>query len=536
MGGLGIRKVQETNDALLAKLKSILNLLSIRVKNFDHSLSRGPPLAAITGFFHTGNQTTGEAIVDAIYDSFHGGVSWDVLNRRFSFVEFSDLLVEKVLLKFKEPFNAKRALSFFHCSLIGGIITGSKYVISVFIHAYTIDSVVYDLFIDYLTVYILVHARLIMDAQALLESMLKRSSRDSSKFSIVDSLLNSYNDVFSSPFVFDLLAQTYAKLRMFEVGFDVCCYLGEHGYSLSVISFNALIHVVKKSKKTALVWKIYEHMIQRRVSPNEITIRSMTNALCKEGKLQTFVDMIDRINGKRCSPLVIVNTGLVFQILEEGHVIGFSLFVYAEVKLGDLNLALEMYEEMLKRGFNANSFVFTSFIGTYSARGRITEANQLLQEMEKIGLKPYDETFSFLIEGCAKAGKGGLIPRLSAFNEMLGNLKEIEDVKQANEILTRLLDKGFLPSEVTYSYLMAGYERHGQLQEVFKLYYEMEYRSLAPGLLAYRSLIRSLYSCGKIDEAEKYIRIMKDRSLNASEDIYETTFSILKRAIEQKPK
>ncbi|KAJ8758574.1 hypothetical protein K2173_000295 [Erythroxylum novogranatense] len=528
--------------------KSILNLLSIRVKNFDHSLSWGPPLAAVTGFFHTGNQTTGEAIVDAICDSFHGGVSWDVLNRKFSSVEFSDLLVEKVLLKFKEPFNAKRALGFFHSS------AQSKN------SAHGIRSYC-------LMVHILVHARLIMDAQALLESMLKRSSQDSSKFSIVDSLLNSYNDVLSSPFVFDLLAQTYAKLRMFEVGFDVCCYLGEHGYSLSVISFNALIHVVQKSHKTALVWKIYEHMIQRRVSPNQITIRSMTNALCKEGKLQNFVDMIDRIHGKRCSPLVIVNTGLVFQILEEGRledamallkrmlqknmiidVIGFSLFVYAEVKLGDLNLALEMYEEMLKRGFNANSFICTSFIGTYSTRGRITEANQLLQEMEKIGLKPYDETFSFLIEGCAKAGRGqeslgycekmmerGLIPRLSAFNEMVGNLKEIEDVKQANEILTRLLDKGFLPSEVTYSYLMAGYERHGQLQEVLKLYYEMEYRSLAPGLLAYTSLIRSLYSCGKIDEAEKYIRIMKDRSLNPNEDIYET-FSILKRAIEQKAK
>ncbi|GKD58593.1 pentatricopeptide repeat-containing protein, partial [Tanacetum coccineum] len=46
----------------------------------------------------------------------------------------------------------------------------------------------------------------------------------------------------------------------------------------------------------------------------------MVNALCKEGKLQAFVDMIDRIDGKRCLPRLIVNTCFVFVMVEEGRV------------------------------------------------------------------------------------------------------------------------------------------------------------------------------------------------------------------------
>ena len=81
-----------------------------------------------------------------------------------------------------------------------------------------------------------------------------------------------------------------------------------------------MIHVVQKSDQVPLVWKIYEHMIQKRTYPNEVTIQTMIGALCKEGHLQKYVNILDRINGKRCSPSVIVNTSLILKILEEGKI------------------------------------------------------------------------------------------------------------------------------------------------------------------------------------------------------------------------
>ncbi|CAN1153099.1 Pentatricopeptide repeat-containing protein At1g66345, mitochondrial [Linum perenne] len=132
--------------------------------------------------------------------------------------------------------------------------------------------------------HILVGARLFTDARALIESVLKRTH--GSKFEVVDSLLDSYRVMISNPLVFNLLVQCYAKLRMHEID---------------------------------LMWKVYERVISRRIYPDEAT-RTVVAGLCKQGKLQELVGILDKIQGKRCSncsPLMIVNTGLILRILEE---------------------------------------------------------------------------------------------------------------------------------------------------------------------------------------------------------------------------
>ena len=91
--------------------------------------------------------------------------------------------------------------------------------------------------------------------------------------------------------MFDLLVQAYAKLKMFEIAFEVCCYLEEHGFSSNLISFNTLIHVVQKFDQVPLVWNIYEHMIQKRTHPNEVTIQTQrcTNAVTSYKEIKYLV-------------------------------------------------------------------------------------------------------------------------------------------------------------------------------------------------------------------------------------------------------
>ncbi|TXG46351.1 hypothetical protein EZV62_028151 [Acer yangbiense] len=140
---------------------------------------------------------------------------------------------------------------------------------------------------------------------------------------------------------------------------------------LVFFKFNKLQHYA------SLVWSIYEHILQKRRYPNEVTIRTLINALCKEGKV---------IEEER------IEEGMVLlkRMLQKSMIldtISYSLIVCAKVNLGNLEYALEVYEEMLNRGFTSNSFVYTSFIGAYCREGNIEKANCLMQEMEKAGLK-----------------------------------------------------------------------------------------------------------------------------------------------------
>lgn len=466
-------------------------------------------------------------IVGEICNAFRRGWNWDTLSEKFDSLVLNRSIVEGVLLEFKNPGDARFGLGFFHWAAKTKRFDHGVETYCVMIH-------------------ILVVAEKIRDAKALLESILKKvdDKSDSPKLIVVASLLSSYGPMCSRPLVFDLLIQSYAKLRMSETAFHVSCYLEEHGFPPSLATFNKLLHVTQKSDKNhyhCLVWRIYEHMIGKRTYPNDATIRILINALSKEGQLQKALNLMERIQAKR-SPSVVVNTHLVYRVLEEGRIgeamtllkrmlqrnmvfdtIACSLTVYAKVKSGDVESAQQVYEEMMKRGFRENAFVYTSFIGAHCKNGRIEEAGCLMREMEDSGLNPYDETYNYLIDGLAKTGRveesldcctrmmnKGILPTCSVFNLVVEKLCEIGDVKKGNDLFTALLEKGFMPNESTYSLLVSGYAKIGEGDEVLKLYYEIVYKKQLKGLLVSRSLIKSLCQCGKLSEAERYLRTVID--------------------------
>ncbi|KAL7142238.1 hypothetical protein ABFS83_08G110600 [Erythranthe nasuta] len=476
--------------------------------------------------------------ITSLIDSLHERSSWKTLSEKFGSLKFTNQIVQNILLQLREPINSRKALNFFHWSrkemnFEHGISTYS------------------------LTIHILVKARLIKDAKALIESVLIKdfSDGDSRMLDVLESLIDSYEIVESVPFVFDLFIQTCAKLRMVDDILDACKLLSRQDFPLSVISFNTMLHVMIKSDKSRLVWSVYEHMISERMCPNEMTTRIMVSALCKEGKLERFLGIVDRMHGKRCSiPRLIVNTCLVYEMIEEDKIeeglvllkrmlqkamildtISYSLVIFAKVKMGNLDNAKEIYEEMLKRGFEENAFVCSLFIGAYCEEGRIDEAVGLFEEMESLGLKPFDETFNHLIKGCSssygrfedgvvfckKMTSMGLVPRCSSVNEMFGKLCENAKTKEADEILTILLDKGFVADGNTYSHLVCGYGKEDDVEGLTKLLFEMEYRSIFPNVLGFTSVIVSFCNHGRLKDAEKYLGLMKSQSFIPSSNVYE---------------
>lgn len=470
-------------------------------------------------------------VVRTLCSALRGGWSWDALNRKFDYLGLDDGFVEKVLLELKEPADARCALSFFHWS-------AKEKSFQHGIRSYC------------MTINILVHSQMIRDAKALLESVLKKSGANFSKLLVTDSLLESYRITDANPLVFNLLVQSYAKLRMFDVAFEVCLYLGEHGFSLSLVTFNALLHAAQRSDRCDFVWKIYEHMIKERVYPSEATIQILISALCKEGKLQMFLDMLDRIHGKRCTPLVIVNTCLIFRIIEEGNdeeaitllkrllqknlvpdTVAYSLITFSKLKAGDIESARMLNEQMISRGFDPNAFLYTKFIGANCQDGQFEEANRLMLEMQNLGLRPYAETYELIIEGLAEVGRNeesllycrkmwdaGLIPDCPVFNMMAAKLCKVGKAKETNELLTLLMERGFSPDETTYSLLISCFGQEGEAEEAIKLYHEARFRKLpCESSSIIRALIKSLCRCRKLGEAEKYLRIMEVSS--SSEDV-----------------
>ncbi|KAK1262483.1 hypothetical protein QJS04_geneDACA008910 [Acorus gramineus] len=446
-------------------------------------------------------------------------------------VEWTDELVERFILDLSHPSDARKALSFFQNTDPSSALRGPR------CHC--------------LGIHVLVRAGLLKQARTLLESLIEKNPEGDS---IAELLLSTYaSSSSSSARAFDLLVQSYAKSRMFDAAFDACVRVTKQGLSLGLSSYNSLISFAEKSGQSAQLWRVYEFMIANRVYPNEATIETAVNLMCKEGSLSKHIRILDTIHGSRCSAWAVVNTALVLRVFREERFedgfallkkmliknviptdVAYSLTIYGYCEMGRIESARETYEELLKRGYPSNAFLYTLFIGLECKDGNIDEAVRLLKEMKTAKFKPYNETYNVLIETCSKIGKlesclsfyeemirNGFLPSRSACNAMIEKLCEAGEAERADDALTVLIDKGFIPDEWAYAHLIVGFAKNGSIEKSLRVYHEMGFRGVSVGEVVYDALIGSLCGCGRLEEAEKYLAVMKERSVSVSARVYE---------------
>ncbi|KAJ3699678.1 hypothetical protein LUZ61_003383 [Rhynchospora tenuis] len=474
-------------------------------------------------------------IISNILKSNHDSTTcnWATLTTTFGSTPLTPPIIESVLLHLKEPVHARKALSFFHWCASNSNPAPCQH-----------GPRSYCLMVD-----ILVRAGFLRDAHVLLESAIKR------EFSLVDTIWDTYELVLPGSRVFDLLVQTYAKLSMVVPAFDTCKSVMERGLSPTLISFNALLRKSQRLSEFELAWQVFEFMLDRRVYPNKATYEVMVDLLCKEGSLNKVTGVVNQICGKKGGPPgTYVNVALVLRIFSDGRIdqgmlllkrmlqknmvfdnIYHSLIIFAYCNNGQLSLAYEQHEDMVKRSTGTNAFVYTCLIGGNTKEGNLEKSTQLFNEMISVGLRPYDETYNYLIAGfCLKKGREsealcycekmineGFLPDNFTCSELFGAIGSNGDVNKANELLSVMIDKGFVPDENIYLRLIDGYGLIGDVNGVLKTYYEMEFRSLKLGTEVFDSLIRNLCGCGVLNEAEKFLDILRKRGLAPGGYLYE---------------
>ncbi|PKA55167.1 Pentatricopeptide repeat-containing protein [Apostasia shenzhenica] len=478
-------------------------------------------------------------LISSISNLLRNGGKWESLSSKFGSAQLEDNIVERILLNLKEPVDAKSALLFFHWSS------------HCWKHQHCLKS-------HSIVIHILVRANLLADARVLIESVItKNSDHGDSKYLVVDALLSTYELAVPDPRVFDLLLQAYSRMRMVEQAFDACRYLADHGLTSSLVSLNKMLLVAQRSDRSDLVWRVYEHMFERRVYPNQTSVETMVNLMCKEGSLLRNISLMEKIHGNRCAPGVLVNMTMILRIFEDERFeqgivflrrmlqknlilddISSSLVIFAFCRTGRLEEATKAYDDMVSRGCRPNVFVHTCLIGAYCKEGRIEEALHLVEEMQLTGLKAYNETYDHLIEGCARAGRieesvsfcekmmrQGLIPAFSAFSEVVGKLCELGQVEKADEIYTVLLERGFAPNEEIYCKLINGYGTIGKAEKIKSIYYEMQHRGFVSCFVVYASLVINLSKCGKLMDAEKFLSMMEDKCWSPTKSVYNALIS-----------
>ncbi|XP_006828175.2 pentatricopeptide repeat-containing protein At1g66345, mitochondrial [Amborella trichopoda] len=166
--------------------------------------------------------------------------------------------------------------------------------------------------------------------------------------------------------------------------------------------------------------------------------------------------------------------------------------------------------------------VFDFLVQTYARLRMFDEAISSYSLLQKYGFSPSIVTWNILLNFVQKSNQSTLVWRI--YEDMLMRRtypNVITKVDKAIGLLTDLLDMGFSPDEITYGLLIDGYNREGHnIQDTPKLYYKMKFNGPSIGHMAYSLMIGDLCRRGKVKEAEKILKVCRDKLLSPTKSIY----------------
>lgn len=312
--------------------------------------------------------------------------------------------------------------------------------------------------------------------------------------------------------LFESMLVSYPRSRS-----EICHFFLE---KLSITGFTNIAHMV------------VEELLQLGCVLDDITYSNLIQRLCKERKYTVAFTVLDIMNAKNLVPCLDVSFLLIPQLCRAGR----------------LEKATALMEASLREQYTFSFSVHSALIKGFCMTGKVREAANLFQEMLLKGLLPGAETYDMLFQGYCQDKNvrkvrellGVLIRKclslsissyrnwvrlvclegrfnwalslkelmlgqsifdsLIIYNILLFYLLSAGHSELANKVLNELQEKGLLPNEVTYNFLIHGFSRCKDVSSCLQYLSTMISKGLRPSYRSLRTVITSLCDTGELSK------------------------------------
>nr|GMD54855.1 3-dehydroquinate synthase, chloroplastic [Ipomoea batatas] len=167
--------------------------------------------------------------------------------------------------------------------------------------------------------------------------------------------------------------------------------------------------------------------------------------LCKERRVSEARKLFDEMLERRVTP-----TKVTFNILIDGY-----------CKVGNLEEAFNVREKMRNENVKPNEITFNTLLSGLCKMGRMEEVNKVLEEMKTCGFVPDGFTSSILFDGHLRCAD--IDSSMALFEEVVKKGNGKMDI--AEQILNKLMQNGYSPTEVIFSIIVNGYCKEGNMEK-----------------------------------------------------------------------
>ncbi|KAM1006374.1 hypothetical protein FF1_003090 [Malus domestica] len=276
-------------------------------------------------------------------------------------------------------------------------------------------------------IHILARARLRSQAYDLIRAAI-RVSDESEPLKVFESLVKTYRQCGSAPFVFDLLVKACLESKKIDPSIQIVRMLLSRGISPGLSICNALIRLLLQRRGAYAGYEIYreifgldcdvlEKKVKRvaRISPSVQTFNALMLGFYQDGVVEKVKEIWDQM-------------------------------------AGNIDSATLLYKDMLRKDFRPECSTMDALIQGLCDENRVLEAlNVMRGATVDFGFCSTEKSYETLIRG----------------------LCEDEKLEEALKLQAEMVGKGFKPNSEVYHAFISGYMKQGNKEVAERLKIEM---------------------------------------------------------------
>ncbi|XP_058113563.1 pentatricopeptide repeat-containing protein At5g57250, mitochondrial [Magnolia sinica] len=299
-----------------------------------------------------------------------------------------------------------------------------------------------------------------------------------------------------------------------------------------------------KIGKPEIAFGFYENAVKNGFfQPNVVTYTAVVNALCKEGRIEEVSDLVCEMEKKGIVLDAVFYSSWICGYFREGvldeafrrhrlmvengikpDTVSYTILVDGFSKEGNVEKAAGFLSAMEKDGLVPNLVTYTSIMRGFCKKGKLEEAFGIFRKVEEMGIGVDEITYAVLIDGLCQEGDldqvfclleemeaKGIGAGIVTYNTVINGLCKLGKTHEADRI-----SRGILGDNFTYSSLMDGYIKGGDIAGVLETKRRLEEAGVCMDVVMCNVLMKALFMMGQFEDAYKLYKGMGEMGLVAN--------------------
>ncbi|KAJ4972208.1 hypothetical protein NE237_005307 [Protea cynaroides] len=342
-------------------------------------------------------------------------------------------------------------------------------------------------------------------------AILKVLTKDShpSHAAMADALLHKkiHLHFYVTPSDFDIVLQQWVRVGESGKALQLLDEMRTHGFVPSHSSCNVLLNKLLSSKHKHLGWELFYQMLDGRIDVLDTqTFNVAMKCACIEGSTDEAIDLFTVMKQRDCMP----------------DLDSFNILIKGFSEKGDTQMICRLFKQMLDLKVKPDSYTVNLLIKELCKQGQPEDGNNLFNYMRRVGWMDRKFVYTQLVDSLCNYGwwlkalkiftkmiRRGYHPKFSVYNNLIRRLCLGGKVSEAFRLKNLIASKGFMKEIENFNALMEGVCLAGRMDMAGKLLHELQDKGLEPDLRMWNTVLHGHCMMVNVAEALELVEKIK---------------------------